>query len=90
MFIPAIQDSTILIRVVGRNGTTHVVKLASKEVLLRKENQSVPQRRLIIFPRIILVTNEPLKRALYVMPNPTIYAIIGKDIIKPPVGPMRH
>ena len=79
-----------MIRVVGRNGTTHVVKLASKEVLLKKENQSVPQRRLITFPRIILVTSAPLKRELYVIPNPTIYAIIGNDMINPPVGPMRH
>lgn len=82
------MEAKIALRMLaGMNGRIQVVNPTINVLFVRTQNISVPQRRFSMFPRMILSQYKYFCLERSSVPSPMMYAIIGKESIKPPVGP---
>lgn len=66
----------------GINGNAQVVKATMKELSVTRQNMAIPQAKFTTVPKSIPNNKDELR--------PITYAIIGKDRMKPPVGPIKQ
>lgn len=82
------MEAKIALRMLaGINGRIQVVNPTINVLFVRTQNISVPQRRFSMFPRMIPSQYKYFCLERSSVPSPMMYAIIGKESIKPPVGP---
>ena len=71
----------------GINGRIQVVNPTNNVLFVRTQNIRVPQMRFSIFPRKMPIQDWYFCLERSSVPSPMMYAMIGKESIKPPVGP---
>lgn len=89
MLSPSTDARIAFMMLAGMNGRVHVVNPTINVLFVSTQNISVPQSKFRVVPRMIPSQYRYFCLERSSVPRPIIYAISGKERIKPPVGPTR-